>query len=236
MYRIHVISKHRIIPALFWLVCLAQLAASFGLGSYGIKYHDSLQHVLADFAWLIQGGIILGAVCDTLVAAMMCYYLRREKSIAITRTALLLNRLMKYTIETGVLTSLTNLIIVICYLTMPTNMIWLSVFLILAEVYANALLANLNARQPHPNNDKNVYALRRLAIPANIDARNSRFQRSPVRLEPHHSKDATDPVIPDYATDGISLTPSASTAQGMVIAVSQTKEVARDAHGVPIFQ
>ncbi|KAH7905534.1 hypothetical protein BJ138DRAFT_1118375 [Hygrophoropsis aurantiaca] len=98
VYRIHVISKHRVIPALFWLACLAQFAASVGLGSYAIKYDDSLQHILAEFSWLLQGSIILGAVCDTLIAAMMCYYLRREKSIAITRTALLLNRLMKYTI------------------------------------------------------------------------------------------------------------------------------------------
>ncbi|KAH7907137.1 hypothetical protein BJ138DRAFT_1215573 [Hygrophoropsis aurantiaca] len=231
VYRVHVISKHRVIPALFCLVCLWQLVGNFGLGSYAIKYNDSLQHLMADFAWLIQGSIILGAVCDTLVAVMMCYYLRREKSIAITRTALILNRLMKYTIETGVLTSLTNLTVVICYVTIPTSLVWLAVFLIRAEVYANALLANLNARNPHPKNDKNEYASQRLAFLANIESRNSRLQRNLARLDPRHSKDVPDLVIPDYATDGISLTPSASPVQGIVIAVCQTKEVARDAHG-----
>ncbi|KAH7907141.1 hypothetical protein BJ138DRAFT_1116941 [Hygrophoropsis aurantiaca] len=177
-YRIRVISKHTYIPALFWL--------------------DSLPHMLTEYAWLIEGVVVLEAVCDTLIALTMSYYLKRERSSALARTAQILSCLIKYTIETGALTSLTGLTVVICYMTL-TNLVWFGVYLLLEEVYANALV--------------------------------SQFQHHLPRLEPHHSKDAADPVISDYATDGISPTPSVSPVQGIVIAVCQTKQVARDAHG-----
>ncbi|KAH7905535.1 hypothetical protein BJ138DRAFT_1228782, partial [Hygrophoropsis aurantiaca] len=207
-YRIHVVSKRRFVPAFIWLLCFVRFIGSFSLGAYAIKRGDSLQTIVADFAWPIQRGIASEAGLDTAIALTMCYYLRREKSIAITRTTLLLNRLMKYTIETGALRSLATLTVVICYATVPANMVWFAVFLIAAEVYANALLANLNARKPHRNNDEKDYGLPRLTVLPDFEARNSRLQRSPAR----RSKDDPDPVTPDYATDGISLTPSVSTA------------------------
>ncbi|KAH7907140.1 hypothetical protein BJ138DRAFT_533857 [Hygrophoropsis aurantiaca] len=245
-YRIHVISRRGYIPALFWAVSFVRLVGGMGLGAYVIKNNDSVQHVLAKFAWIIEAAVVSGAACDTMIALTMCYYLKRERSIALTRTAQILNRLMKYTIETGALTrclilkpnvrfadvrlSLAGLAILIFYLT-TVNLTWFGVYLLLAEVYRNALLANLNARKPHPIDDKEDYGLRRLTFLANIQARNSNLQRGLAHELPYSSKDGTGPATPEYARDGVPLTPSTPTVQGIVIEVCQTKQVARDADG-----
>ncbi|KAH7907142.1 hypothetical protein BJ138DRAFT_1116942 [Hygrophoropsis aurantiaca] len=229
-YRIHVISKRIYIPALSWLVSLMRLIGSFAIGSHVIKNKNSLQTVLAEFPWLVEGIFMLGAVGDTLIALTMCYYLKHERSSALAPTAKILNRLMRYTIETGSLTSVVGLTVVICFKTMD-NLAWFGMYLIVAEVYANTLLANLNARKPHPNNDEKDHGSPHLTFLANIEARNSRFERGLARLGPQRSsKDGTGSGTPDYTRDGMSLTPSTPPEHGIVIEVCQTKLVVRDAH------
>ncbi|KAH7912350.1 hypothetical protein BJ138DRAFT_798272 [Hygrophoropsis aurantiaca] len=234
VYRIHVISKRTYISTFFWVVCFVRLVADLGMAVYAIKDRGSSHNLLHEFAWLIKAILLLGAVSDTLITLTMCYYLKRERFTALERTVRTLDRLMKYTIETGVFTSLTGLTVAICYWKVD-NMAWFGVYLILAEVYANALLANLNARKSHSNTDEKDHVSRRLDFLANLQARNSSFQRDLYRLESHHSSKVVADLGSGAKTSDqasrMSLAPSVSPVQGIIITVCQETQVARDDHG-----
>ncbi|KIK56910.1 hypothetical protein GYMLUDRAFT_263495 [Collybiopsis luxurians FD-317 M1] len=59
---------------------------------------------------------------------------------------------------TGLLTSIISVITVICYVTMPTNTVWILVYTLLAKSYSNSMLVALNARPAKISND-NVITL-----------------------------------------------------------------------------
>jgi len=62
------------------------------------------------------------------------------------RSAELLNGLLIWTIETGLLTSFASVAVLIFFHTMEFNYIWFAVYLPLAKLYSNSVLASLNAR------------------------------------------------------------------------------------------
>ncbi|KIJ67009.1 hypothetical protein HYDPIDRAFT_108991 [Hydnomerulius pinastri MD-312] len=51
-----------------------------------------------------------------------------------------------YTIETGLATTLTDLVEGICFWTMPTNNVWIGFYSFESALYMNSLLAALNSR------------------------------------------------------------------------------------------
>jgi hypothetical protein len=58
----------------------------------------------------------------------------------------LVNELLIWSIETGLMTSVASVAALICFHTMEFNYIWFAVYLPLANLYSNAVLASLNAR------------------------------------------------------------------------------------------
>jgi len=53
---------------------------------------------------------------------------------------------MIWTVETGLVTSIGAVAMLICFLIMPENFVWLAIFTFLAKLFSNSLLAALNAR------------------------------------------------------------------------------------------
>ncbi|KAJ7440199.1 hypothetical protein FB451DRAFT_142098 [Mycena latifolia] len=68
--------------------------------------------------------------------------------MADNRTVALVDKLIAWTIETGVVTSAAMLVTLICFVTMKGNYIWLGCFVVTARSYSifKPLLANLNSR------------------------------------------------------------------------------------------
>ncbi|THG99820.1 hypothetical protein EW026_g2576 [Hermanssonia centrifuga] len=58
----------------------------------------------------------------------------------------IIDSIMVYTIENGFLTSIVAVASLICWLTMPGNFIFLALHFAITKLYANSLLATLNAR------------------------------------------------------------------------------------------
>jgi len=90
--------------------------------------------------------LVLAAAVDLIIAGALCFFLVEHRT-GMENTDTLLNKLVKYTISSGLLTSVTDVIILICFLTMPDNLIFLSIYGIINNFYANSLLATLNARR-----------------------------------------------------------------------------------------
>ncbi|KAF8972054.1 hypothetical protein BDZ97DRAFT_1782964 [Flammula alnicola] len=97
-------------------------------------------------SWLITSTFAVGGATDVLIAIFMAYYLRKLASPwNLKSTTYFLNRLILWSLQTGMITSMTSVAVIICFQTI-SNMVWFSLYIILAKVYSNSLLVSLNAR------------------------------------------------------------------------------------------
>ncbi|KAH9483326.1 hypothetical protein JR316_0005432 [Psilocybe cubensis] len=103
------------------------------------------------FDWLITSALTSGAATDILIAICMTYYLRKFASPTnLTSTTMILNKLIRFSLQTGLITSMTSVAVIICFQAMP-NMIWFGLYIILAKLYSNSLFVSLNARPVRQN-------------------------------------------------------------------------------------
>ncbi|KAF5365649.1 hypothetical protein D9758_003160 [Tetrapyrgos nigripes] len=97
------------------------------------------------FQWIASTGLACAAVADLLIAASLSFYLHRSRT-GIRTTDSIINKLLLYAINTGLLTSIFALTDMICFLTMPNNLIHIAFNLMIGKLYTNSLLASLNVR------------------------------------------------------------------------------------------
>jgi len=90
----------------------------------------------------------LGATIDLTIACSLCYFLARYRKTSIERTVQHIDGLIAWTIETGMVTGLTSVSVLICFVTMPNNLIWLAIYSYMDRLYSNSWLAILNSRAP----------------------------------------------------------------------------------------
>ncbi|KAF9043376.1 hypothetical protein BJ165DRAFT_1529415 [Panaeolus papilionaceus] len=96
--------------------------------------------------WLIVLLLVSGTLVDVIITIAMLYYLCSARSRAMTRTAHIIDKLIVYTLRSGLLTSLSAIVLLVLFLTKPKTMSWLAVYTFLAKLYSNSLLSVLNGR------------------------------------------------------------------------------------------
>jgi len=89
--------------------------------------------------------LALGAFTDILTALTLSWYLRRLKT-GYKHSDSIINRLIIYAINTGMLTSTISAACLVCYDLMPTNYVFIACYFVLSKLYANSLMATLNTR------------------------------------------------------------------------------------------
>ncbi|KAK0237743.1 hypothetical protein EDD85DRAFT_555306 [Armillaria nabsnona] len=100
-----------------------------------------------------RASLALYVVTDLLIALLLCYFLHSSRT-GIKRTDTLINRLIVYAIHNGLITSVADIFVIAFNIAYPKNLVYLSVDLIVANLYSNSFLATLNARRPtQPVND-----------------------------------------------------------------------------------
>ncbi|KAJ7175127.1 hypothetical protein C8R43DRAFT_976016 [Mycena crocata] len=98
--------------------------------------------------WVFTTGLSLSASVDIIITAWMCYFLRKMRGrTASTTMAQVVDTLTLYTLENGFLTCVTATASLICWLTMPNNLVFLGLHFLMAKLYANSLLISLNTRK-----------------------------------------------------------------------------------------
>ncbi|KII83826.1 hypothetical protein PLICRDRAFT_47017 [Plicaturopsis crispa FD-325 SS-3] len=93
------------------------------------------------FTWL---GV--GAATDLVITVSLCYLLYKERSCSITRTVAVIDRLLIWTVQTGVITSFSSIAVLIILTVVPENYAWLAIVACLPQLFVASLLASLNAR------------------------------------------------------------------------------------------
>ncbi|KAG2143825.1 uncharacterized protein EDB93DRAFT_1155059 [Suillus bovinus] len=146
-HRMYVLSKTLYLPSIAWALAAfrfvgSMIAASKVFGSISLSVFST------KWRWLITACFAAGAGADLIVAGGQCYYIYREKRIAMGPTTMkLLDRLLTYTVETGLVLSMSAVVILIIWGTTPHSFWWFGIFLFYTEVFANSLMASLNTRR-----------------------------------------------------------------------------------------
>ncbi|KAG1742682.1 uncharacterized protein EDB91DRAFT_1247492 [Suillus paluster] len=99
-----------------------------------------------EFRWVFTLGLALSSLVDILIAIFLCYSLRTTRK-ASSSMDYVINSVILYTFENNSLTSAATVVSMICWLVMPSNLIFMGLHFVISKLYANSLLATLNARK-----------------------------------------------------------------------------------------
>jgi len=88
----------------------------------------------------------LGLANDIFTAASLSFFLHKMRT-GYKKSDTLINRLIIYSVNTGMLTSVFSAAVLIAYNLMPANLIFIAGYFILCKLYANSCLATLNMRR-----------------------------------------------------------------------------------------
>lgn len=89
---------------------------------------------------------IVRAACDMVTAAGTVWSLRKKRCSGIRDMAMMIDQLVLWTIETGLITSLMAIALATWFLVVKQNYVWFGVWFMWPNVVGNSLLASLNRR------------------------------------------------------------------------------------------
>ncbi|KAI9566286.1 hypothetical protein HD554DRAFT_2174488 [Boletus coccyginus] len=103
----------------------------------------------ANFRWVFTLGLAMSCLVDILVTGFLTHSLQTLQSDKRASTSLdrVIGAVVLYTFETNLLTSAATIVSMICWLTMPNNLVFMGLHFFISKLYANSLLATLNTRK-----------------------------------------------------------------------------------------
>ncbi|KAG7095597.1 hypothetical protein E1B28_006327 [Marasmius oreades] len=146
-YRIKGVGRTWTITIICWLLSVVRSIMAIISFAAGINM-VSLQIYLKNWEWSILATTVIGAANDLLIAVSLIWVLLRQRDMTTSKSTLtIIDTLIRWTLQTGLLTSMGGILMMILFLVMRDNFIWLSVFTFLAKLYSNSLMAVLNGRE-----------------------------------------------------------------------------------------
>lgn len=109
--------------------------------AFQISSYEEL-HKISNLLYL---NFATGAASDLSVTLASSWLLVKSRT-GFRRTDTIINTLMLYTVNTGLIVSIDAALSLITYVAMPDNFVFLGFYLLLSKLYLNSYLAMLNAR------------------------------------------------------------------------------------------
>ncbi|KAI0801433.1 hypothetical protein C8Q74DRAFT_491612 [Fomes fomentarius] len=185
-----------VIPVAMLIVAEFSVSTAYTIQALQLQTFAELVHVRA-LSLLIN---IFAAAADVAIAAILCTILHTSRT-GFHRSNLLINRLIVFSVNTGLLTSICACMSLITILALPNTFVYITFFFLIGRLYSNSLMATLNSRKGLRDGSSNVH-----------DAS--------VSLRDLHPSTATPGSV------SVSRDPNAS---GIAIRIDTTKESRRDA-------
>ncbi|KAK0444632.1 uncharacterized protein EV420DRAFT_1721982 [Desarmillaria tabescens] len=139
-----------------WAITIPILFLAFlRLGAASVSTYEMIRlHRFSVFTesypgWIFTTGLSLSSAVDLLITAWLCYFLHLLRRRIDVQSSILqvIDSLTLYTLENGLLTSVVTTASLICWLVMPTNLVFLGLHFVIEKLYANSVLASLNTRK-----------------------------------------------------------------------------------------
>ncbi|KAG9308791.1 hypothetical protein JVU11DRAFT_11416 [Chiua virens] len=145
-YRILKETNNHLLAFAFFILCIFSFTA--GVGAASVFFMNATADITSQLGgkWIFPLMIISGLVCDMAISIAAAYCLRSQIPTDITDAMGRVTRLFHFLAETGCVTSLFGLVTVIVYWPTRSNLAWISLFVSMPGVFANAFLAALNSR------------------------------------------------------------------------------------------
>ncbi|KAJ8463498.1 hypothetical protein ONZ45_g17561 [Pleurotus djamor] len=162
------LSKHLLPALLGWGLALCRLAGWLYISVHALRM-TSFTHFTDQFGWLLETLFSASAFIDLAIALANFYYLAKSRSRTTQGPLIMtIDRIIAWTLQTGLITSISFVITLLCFLFSRQNLIWMAVSstitkgrlqlsslkssplltlpLTILAVFSNCLLASLNAR------------------------------------------------------------------------------------------
>ncbi|KAJ7850998.1 hypothetical protein B0H13DRAFT_2360417 [Mycena leptocephala] len=139
-FRIYKFSQSLYIPIFCWAMSFLRMLGDIGIVVTAVPM-TALGTYEVQFRWLVTALWSVSTVNDFTITATLVSLLYIQRSNAQRRTAALVDKLIVWTIETGMLTSLAGLGSLAFFVAMPENFIWLAFFTVVSRLFSNSLLA-----------------------------------------------------------------------------------------------
>ncbi|KAF7291373.1 hypothetical protein MIND_01281800 [Mycena indigotica] len=145
-YRIYLLSGRKLIPGICASLGLARLVGGLAMAVEGVNdvpLQPNGFHYQNTYGWVITTALDIGVVLDVLITLSLCFYMRKlYDPYNLPGGEVLLDRMILWTIETGLITSLTSVTVVIAFTTMKYNYVWLALYTLLAKCNLNSRPSN----------------------------------------------------------------------------------------------
>ncbi|ESK87442.1 hypothetical protein Moror_11617 [Moniliophthora roreri MCA 2997] len=143
-YRIYRLSENNIyLAGVVCILSLTSLALIYGYTIVTLNY-PSLADLIRQQNWATALNV-MSAVTDIVITLAMIWCLHGKKT-GFRKSTDMINRLIIFTFNTGILTSVMSVADVIALNTMPNTFIYMGFFLIRDRFYTNSILVTLNSR------------------------------------------------------------------------------------------
>ncbi|RDB21584.1 hypothetical protein Hypma_011247 [Hypsizygus marmoreus] len=100
----------------------------------------------AKFTWLFTLGLSLSSAVDIIITGALSFFLHTSRS-GTTNLNVVIDSLIRYAFETGFLTMAGTIVSMICWVSMPGNLIFMGLHFVISKLYSNSLLVTLNMRE-----------------------------------------------------------------------------------------
>jgi len=176
-WRVHVLTGKWYLGFLTGLLAIGQLICAMLMAW---KVHEfPAWAAFANFTNLIIAWMTTTILVDVTITVILVWYLRRHKT-GLQGTDQLVDRIIRLTIQTGMLTSVWALIDLILFLTLP-NASHLMFQIPMVKMYTNSLMSSLNSRgsnQPkiHQDTMDGVHTTGKFVNPHGLRKENSAFR------------------------------------------------------------
>jgi len=144
-YRLRILSGHLWIAAILWFASFVRFISTVLLAAVSYQMVSYVTFA-KQWRWLLLGTVIWGACVDVSIAALLYYYLGKQRRDSFKETVQIIDSLIMWTIETGALTSLNAVLVVIMFLVISDSYWWTIFSVISSRLFSSSMLASLNAR------------------------------------------------------------------------------------------
>ncbi|TDL18471.1 hypothetical protein BD410DRAFT_793171 [Rickenella mellea] len=142
-YRVLIVSGKWPISLISWTGSLLQCTGTFAVTALG--FLTTLEQFAEKYGWLVKGVLVLDVIVDIINTTALCYYLSKGRT-GFHSTDRMIDTIILWTVETGLLTTIAALTMLIFDISLGTTAMWIGVSLFYAKLYSNSLLAALNGR------------------------------------------------------------------------------------------
>ncbi|KAI0959388.1 hypothetical protein AcW1_004224 [Taiwanofungus camphoratus] len=142
--RIWKLSSQNIwITAIVMLLILGEFSCVLAYAILAIQMHTFAE--LSQLKGLSMSVNAIAAAGDLVIALSLCFMLHRSRT-GFRRSDGLINKLIVFTVNTGLLTSVCAVCSLIAIVVLPGTFIYICFYFTLGRLYTNSILATLNAR------------------------------------------------------------------------------------------